>query len=81
MINGVTFDLEAGTSLAIVGPSGSGKSTLAKLLVGCLLPTAGRMRLDGTELRNVNRCSVDPAPCAQAGSAVPSEVVSVTGTL
>ena len=51
----MSFDLEPGTSLAVVGPSGSGKSTLAKLLVGCLPPTAGRVRLDGTELRNWDR--------------------------
>jgi ATP-binding cassette subfamily C protein len=54
-LNGVSIDLAPGTSLAIVGPSGSGKSTLAKLLVGCLPPTAGHVRLVGTELRNWDR--------------------------
>ncbi len=54
-LNGISFELPAGQSLAIVGPSGSGKSTLARIVVGCLFPTAGKVRLDGTELRNWDR--------------------------
>ena len=55
VVNGVSFALEPGESLAIVGPSGSGKSTLARMIVGCLQPMAGKIRLDGTELHNWDR--------------------------
>ncbi|MEW2401217.1 ATP-binding cassette domain-containing protein [Streptomyces sp. NPDC046862] len=49
-VDQVSFRLERGGSLAVVGESGCGKSTLARALVRLLKPTAGRIVLDGTDI-------------------------------
>lgn len=52
ILNGISFSLTKGESLAIIGNSGSGKTTLGKMLVGSILPTSGNVRLDLMDLRN-----------------------------
>lgn len=47
VIKGISFTLEPGDVLGVVGPSAAGKSTLARLLVGALQPTTGGVFLDG----------------------------------
>ncbi|MEH1165122.1 ABC transporter ATP-binding protein [Micromonospora sp. CPCC 205539] len=50
---GVTLDVPAGTSLALVGETGSGKSTLAGLVSRLHDPTSGRVTVDGVDLRDL----------------------------
>jgi ATP-binding cassette, subfamily B, bacterial len=58
----VLFDLDleipAGSSLALVGPTGAGKSTVAKLITRFYDPTAGRVLIDGHDLREVTLASL-----------------------
>jgi PrtD family type I secretion system ABC transporter len=50
IVQDVTFALEAGSGLGIIGPSGSGKSSLVRALVGVWQPFRGKVRLDGASL-------------------------------
>jgi len=50
ILNGVSFQLEPGECLAVIGSSASGKSTLTKLLVGYYRPSDGFIRLDGADV-------------------------------
>ncbi len=55
VLAGVGFDLAAGDVLGVIGPSGSGKTSLAKALTGLWPAARGAVRLDGVDIRNMNR--------------------------
>jgi ATP-binding cassette subfamily B protein len=61
ILKGVTLDVPAGTSLAVVGPSGAGKSTLARLLYRFYDPTSGRITIDGQDIAKVRQSSLRAA--------------------
>ncbi len=48
-VDGVSFEIEKGRTLALVGESGCGKSTVARLLVGLYQPTRGHLQFDGLD--------------------------------
>ncbi len=58
IIKGVSFAVAAGKTLAVVGASGSGKSTLVKLLFRFYDPTAGAIKIDGQDIRQVTQQSL-----------------------
>jgi peptide/nickel transport system ATP-binding protein len=56
-VDGVSFAIGRGETLALVGESGCGKSTVARLLVGLYTPTRGRVEFFGRDLREMNSAS------------------------
>ncbi len=61
ILDGIDFRLPAGRTLAVVGPTGAGKSTIARLLFRFYDPTAGRVLVDGHDLREVTQASLRAA--------------------
>lgn len=60
VIKSLSFSLDAGEVLGVIGPSGSGKSTLARLLVGVWPVASGKVRLDGADVYLWNKDELGP---------------------
>ncbi|MFT4053739.1 MAG: type I secretion system permease/ATPase [Novosphingobium sp.] len=59
-LSAVSFALEAGDMLGVIGPSGSGKSTLARLVGGIWTARAGKIRLDGADITQWDKERLGP---------------------
>ncbi len=58
ILKGVSFDVPAGKTVAIVGPSGAGKSTISRLLFRFYEVSGGRILVDGQDIREVTQASL-----------------------
>ncbi|MCD5995578.1 type I secretion system permease/ATPase [Pseudomonas sp. CDFA 602] len=60
IIKGISFAVQAGTVVGVIGPSASGKSTLARALLGIWPPQHGSVRLDGADISNWDKTELGP---------------------
>ena len=58
ILKGISFTVPAGKTVALVGPSGAGKSTISRLLFRFYEPQAGRITIDGQDIRDVTQRSL-----------------------
>jgi ATP-binding cassette subfamily B protein len=58
ILKGVSFEVPAGHTVAIVGPSGAGKSTISRLLFRFYEPASGRILIDGQDIADVQQASL-----------------------
>lgn len=76
VLEDISFTIEPGEAIGIVGPSGSGKSTLARLIVGIFVPNAGKIHVDGIPTNSWDR----QAFCRHVGY-LPQAVSLLDGTI
>jgi PrtD family type I secretion system ABC transporter len=76
ILRNVSFEAKPGESIAVIGPSAAGKSTLCRLIVGILAPTAGQIRLDGSEIMHW-----DPVQLGRYIGYVPQDVELFAGSV
>lgn len=55
VVDRVSFDVERGTIVGLLGPNGSGKTTLVRMLAGMLYPDSGHVELDGASVLDMSR--------------------------
>ncbi|MET0107106.1 MAG: type I secretion system permease/ATPase [Sedimenticola sp.] len=75
-LSGVSFRIEAGERVGVIGRVGSGKTTIEKLIQGLYLPSQGAVRIDGTDVRQI-----DPADIRRNFGYVPQDVTLFYGTV
>lgn len=76
VLRGVSFRIQPGEHVAIIGKVGSGKSTINRLVLGLYQPTSGSIKVDGVDIRQL-----DPAELRKSIGYVPQDVTLFYGSL
>ena len=76
ILKGLSFEVPAGRTIAIVGPSGAGKSTISRLLFRFYEVSGGRITIDGQDIRNITQTSL-----REAIGMVPQDTVLFNDTI